>query len=334
MMGPFLEEWSKASGRSEAEPGEIAAAVAVLPLVAQAGAMPPAAALSTLYTLPLLSEAVRRADLHAAAEALQWEGHDVEVSPGELHARAFEYAYTTGEPVRTAIGDTGGLETDEIPDKVLTADGWMDFDGEYVPRVVTAENGRAAGEALKAQAVAARTYVLRAMRDHKALGRTVAIGNTQKFQVYSRKGALPVCIDAANGTRGIVARHAGRLILANYVAGALWTAKARPGTDPTNTEKWVTYNEGRMGADVRPTKLSDTGHPGNRGCKSQNGADWLARNGYGYEAILRFFYGADLELGVMSGVSRTNTNTNAPTAAAGGGGALVALAAGAWVLTR
>jgi hypothetical protein len=30
---------------------------------------------------------------------------------------------------------------------------------------------------------------------------------------------------------------------------------------------------------------------------SQNGANWLGQRGWGYEAILRFFYGEDIEIG-------------------------------------
>lgn len=184
---------------------------------------------------------------------------------------------------------------DERVEQILTVDGWMRFEEDYLPRVVTGENGHAHPEALKAQAVASRTYVLRAMRDDRSLGRTVPVPNSQKFQVYSRS-AFPQCIAAVEATRGEVARYEGRLIIANYVAGALWT-NGRPGNDPTNTEKWVTYNEGRSGKAVSPTKLSLTSRSDNRGCMSQNGADWLARNGRSYHEILRFFYGADIELG-------------------------------------
>jgi Stage II sporulation protein len=181
-----------------------------------------------------------------------------------------------------------------VPEKVLTEEGWLRFEEEYLPRVVTGENGRAHPEALKAQAIASRTYVLRAMRDDAKLGRTTPLVNSQKFQVFAKK-ASPQCVDAVNATRGMVAKHGGRLIIANYVAGAIWS-NGVPGADPTKTEKWVTYNDGKRGALVSPTKLSSVKRADNRGCMSQNGADWLARNGKTFEAILRFFYGADLEI--------------------------------------
>lgn len=181
-----------------------------------------------------------------------------------------------------------------LPDKVLTSEGWLQFEEEYLPRVVTGENGRAHPEALKAQAIASRTYCLRAMQDDPKLGRTNPLVNSQKFQVFA-KTALPQCVDAVNATRGMVAKYGGRLIIANYVAGSIWK-NGKPGSDPTNTEKWVTYNEGRTGASVQPTRLSSMKRPDNRGCMSQNGADWLARNGRSYIDILRYFYGADIEI--------------------------------------
>jgi hypothetical protein len=197
-------------------------------------------------------------------------------------------------------------------DKVLTEEGWLDFEREYLPRVVTGENGRAHAEALKAQAIASRTYVLRAMQDDPKLGRTVPIANSQKFQVFA-KTALPTCIAAVESTRGMVAKFGGRLIIANYVAGAIWD-NGTPSRDSTNTEKWVTYNEGKSGSDVQPTRLSNTKRSDNRGCMSQNGADWLARAGRTYEQILRFFYGADLEItGVKNAPVLITSRKGAPT---------------------
>ncbi len=138
------------------------------------------------------------------------------------------------------------------------------------------------------------------MRDHRTLGRAVPIVNSQKFQVYA-KSAFKTCISAVEATRGITARHQGRLIVANYVAGALWTNGA-PGADPTKTERFVTYNEGKMGRFVTPTKLADTKRPDNRGCMGQNCANYLAGRGRKYPEILRYFYGADLEVDKSSGV--------------------------------
>lgn len=183
--------------------------------------------------------------------------------------------------------------------QLYTKDGWMDLDTEYIPRVVTAEHGTAADEALKALAVASRTFVLRAMRDSPKLGTTAnPIHSGEDFQVYAKK-PMARALAAAQATAGIVARYAVELVIANYVAGAIWTDDGKPDVDPTKTEKWVTYNEGKTGAAVKPTKLSLPTRSDNRGCMSQNGAHWLAQHGREYTAILRFFYGADLEIGPL-----------------------------------
>lgn len=201
------------------------------------------------------------------------------------------------------------------PDKVFTdGAGWLVFEEEYIPRVVTRENGNAAPEALKAQAVAARTYVLRAMRDDGALGTTSKpLPNSERFQTFAAS-ATDACREASRATRGEVLRFGGQLLLANYVAGALWTAEGGKGKDATNTERFVTYNDGLTGADVKPTTLASTKRPDNRGCMSQNGADWLARHARDYGAILRFFYGADAELDGASDVSPSSSEPTSPPA--------------------
>ncbi len=197
-------------------------------------------------------------------------------------------------PITPTVQQNRQTQESQWPDKVLTNEGWLQFEEEYLPRVVTGENGRAHLEALKAQAIASRTYCLRAMQDDPKLGRSTPLVNSQKFQVFA-KTALPQCVDAVNATRGVVAKYGGRFIIANYVAGAIWK-DGKAGSDPTNTEKWVTYNEGRTGSSVQPTRLSSIKRADNRGCMSQNGADWLARNGRNHIDILRYFYGADVEI--------------------------------------
>lgn len=182
------------------------------------------------------------------------------------------------------------------PAWLATEDGWMDLE-DYVARVCTRENGAAAFEALKAQAVAARTYVLRAMRDEGPIGTpTKPIPNSQSFQTYAA-AASPACTAATAQTRGLVLRHQGALIVANYVAGARLGEYGAFQDDPTRTEKWVTYNRGRSGPQVIPTALSRVDRADNRGCLSQNGSDWMARRGHSFVTILRFYYGDDVFIG-------------------------------------
>lgn len=285
----LLELWRSISGRDSISLGALQAISALL----GAGSLDDASALLVeLHRRPLTFAALDTGNARAIVEALAWE-NAVGPAAEELVMLAALDAKQWNEPLRVMINDSTAEEPP--PAKVLTVDGWLRFEEEYLPRVVTKENGQGPSEALKAQAIAARTYVLRAMRDHRTLGRTVPIINSQKFQVYA-KSAMKTCISAVESTRGIVGRYQGRLIVANYVAGALWTNGA-PGADATKTERFVTYNEGKKGQFVTPTKLADTKRPDNRGCMSQNCANWLAGKGRRYPDILRYFYGADLDLG-------------------------------------
>ncbi|MDI1451871.1 SpoIID/LytB domain-containing protein [Polyangium sp. 6x1] len=197
-----------------------------------------------------------------------------------------------------------GAEPTEAPERILTTAGRLSLERDYVPRVVAGEHLHAHPEAKAALAIAARTFVLRAMRDRPTLGRTAAIPSGEQFQVFSRYSDEG-CVEAATRTRGIVLQYQRRMILANHVAGAYWKPDGLPGPDPTNTERWVTYNGGRRGRDVIPTHLSLRSHPGNRGCMGQHCAHWLAAQGYDYAAILRFFYGDDIEFHELSGKEST-----------------------------
>jgi lysophospholipase L1-like esterase len=169
---------------------------------------------------------------------------------------------------------------------------------DYVARVVTGELGNSRQiEALKAQAIAARTYVQRALHDAPSLGTAAnPVRNGQEFQVAAAR-AMALPSRAAEETRGGVAFYRGRLILANYVAGAPWVPGAWKGIESAKhaTEKYVTYNAGRVGASVLPTRQADPRRSDNRGTLSQNGADALAERGWKWPRILRYFYGEDLE---------------------------------------
>jgi len=186
-----------------------------------------------------------------------------------------------------------GAEPTEAPERVLTIAGWMSLDDEYVPRVIAGEHLQAFFESKAALAIAARTYLLRSMRDRPTFGRSTPIPSGDSFQVFARS-ATAECVAASLHTRGIVLRHGGRIILANHVAGAYWSVNG-VGADPTHTERFVTYNVGRSGPAVIPSSIALRTHPGNRGCLGQNCAQFLAGQGYDHRMILRFFYGDDIE---------------------------------------
>jgi Stage II sporulation protein len=179
---------------------------------------------------------------------------------------------------------------------------------DYVPNVVFSENGGASFEALKAQAVAARTFAYYKMR------LTGSIQNGTQDQVYhsNRGWARQAQFDATNATEGevlTIRNFSGNdiLIASFYVAGAIPsgpTPVPNPwDSDPTNTEKWVThtYPTDVIGGDNPGTPLGFIGTPTNpnwpnRGAKSQNGANFMGQQGISYVDILKYYYGADIQL--------------------------------------
>ena len=303
-------------GTNRITPPELQAVESVLH-----GVMTPIAdALHRLYQEPTTAKALKWGDISAVSEALKWRDWAPAPLPNELWQRKRQSARVMQEPVYVPVAQS---EIDEIPEKVLTVEGWLSFEDNYLPRVVTGELRHGHPEAQAAQAIAARTYVLRIMRDHPTLGRTTPIKNSASFQVFA-PGADESCIAAVERTRGFVMRYRGRLILANYVAGALWREDGSRGSDATNTEKWVTYNHERSGADVIPTHLALSSHPENRGCMSQNGAHWLGTHGWDCEGILRYFYGEDVEIARVGAREERNT---------AGLGGIVVLGLLGWVAT-
>ena len=184
---------------------------------------------------------------------------------------------------------------------------------DYVPNVVYQENGAASFEALKAQAVAARTFAYYKMR----IGGGIQNGTQdQVYHIPSRGWARQIHFDATDATEGeilSIRNFSGNdiLIASFYVAGAIPsgpTPAPNPwDSDPTNTEKWVThtYPTGVISGDNLGTPLGFIGTPTNpnwpnRGAKSQNGANWMGQQGISYVDILKYYYGADIQLETVS----------------------------------
>lgn len=175
--------------------------------------------------------------------------------------------------------------------------GLVDMETDYLPHVITCENGGANLEALKAQAIAARSVAYYSMANQGS------ICDGQGCQVYSC-GAEPSAeaIAAVEQTSGIYLNFNDVLTYAFYVAGDPDTdPPSCVGTPGVGTEGWVTYNEGKSGSAVTQTDLGwvfevgEAGYGQNRGCMSQWGARCLENsNGYGHEDILRFYYGDDI----------------------------------------
>ena len=220
---------------------------------------------------------------------------------------------------------TAPAEESLLPTCVWTDRGALVTESTYVAGVVDCELGgvRGAPAALEAQAIAARTYLARhlARQGDDALVRT-----SPRFQCW-RPSARPHAVAAAEATRDVVMHRGGSLITANYVAGARalradctpaspeangydaasWDAMRRayqdarahrrrvPFSGAAWTEVVVTRNAGRWGEDVLPTPMGRAG-PANRGAMGQNAAVCLALKGHDADAILRYFYGDDVDV--------------------------------------
>ncbi|MBK8237080.1 MAG: SpoIID/LytB domain-containing protein [Deltaproteobacteria bacterium] len=187
----------------------------------------------------------------------------------------------------------------------VTGVGNVAMEEDYLPHVIQCENGGANLEALKAQAIAARSVA------YYSIATSGSICDGQGCQVYScGSNPLPVHYQAVQETSGVYLNYNNTLTYGFFVAGdSSVGSPSCVGVDGNaSTEHWVTYNEGRSGTDVEQTELGyvfnpgDSGYGQNRGCMGQ----WAARclendNGYDSTAILQFFYGDDIVLTQASG---------------------------------
>ncbi|MCH8841334.1 MAG: hypothetical protein IH831_11820 [Planctomycetes bacterium] len=217
--------------------------------------------------------------------------------------------------VASALGVPARAQFSALSTINVTGSGLVPTESDYVPNVVKCENGLASFEALKAQAVAARTFA------YYKINLQGFINDGTGDQVYSCSGSAGVLHhQAAQATEGEIlwvrdniGAQNDVLIASFYVAGAIPSGPFNvnspgiifdPGDpDPTNTEKWVTYTyaNGLVGGFNTGTPLGFQGTPTNpnwpnRGAKSQNGADYLSDNSVPYTDILKYYYGADIQL--------------------------------------
>jgi MYXO-CTERM domain-containing protein len=205
--------------------------------------------------------------------------------------------------------------------------GLLDMEEDYLPHVIQCENGGANLEALKAQAIAARSVA------YYNIETSGSICDSQGCQVYGC-GATPSAIhyQAVEETSGVYLMYNDTLTYGFYVAGDNSTAPPACVGVSGSTEGWVTYNEGASGTNVEQTALGfihdpgDFGYGQNRGCMSQWGARCLENdNGYDYLGILRFYYGDDIvtvqgEGACVLPLPGEETTTGEPPGTTGGGG--------------
>ena len=176
--------------------------------------------------------------------------------------------------------------------------GVKDIETDYLPHVVHCENGGAPYEALKAQAIVARTYL------YYKLETSGKIADGTSDQVYScGSGPTADQIKAVKETAGQVLRYKGVTIAGFFVRGGAAKPTACRGSTSDYTEKYVTYNAGKSGSGITQTSLgwvSPTNYR-NRGCLSQLGTRCLASMGKTDDTMIKFYYGSDIELTQATG---------------------------------
>lgn len=153
---------------------------------------------------------------------------------------------------------------------------------EYLRGVVPSEMYESANvEALKAQAIAARTYAYR--RRSSLLSDTA---NNQAFRA-SRIGNSPHSDESVSSTKGQVLTYNGKIIDCFYSA-------SNKGQTKRSGDVWSTHYPYYV---TKPDEWDETAREGQNVTSfghgvgmSQHGAMWAARHGVSHQAILAFYY--------------------------------------------
>lgn len=210
--------------------------------------------------------------------------------------QGFDKYITETQPVKTK--DISGFC------KVKTDRGQIDID-EYLASVVSCEAAYSAGlEALKAQAIAARSFAL-----HVNFAQNRPLRSSQADQHYAcGRPVRELARQAVKETTGVVAQYNETLVALFYKAGSERQSATCRGIGPgaTNTEHYITYNEGKRGSAVQGA-YNQRASNDNRGDMSQWGAVCLENKGKKALDILRFYYGEDIETVQLQGPCVGNT---------------------------
>ncbi len=238
-----------------------------------------------------------------------------------------------GAPIGTVAAPLKLAAVDPVVEVYVKNAGALDVETEYLPKVVCCEHGGAHPEALKAQAVMARTYMYFSYFGTGLGKASKPLTGTTSDQAYFC--ATPVsqdCKDAVSATAGQITAYAGAggELFANvsfFVAGpkpaclgsgSCDCPKPSPTTPMTPTShpsacdcftfsstgggaSYVTYNWDKTGSAVKGSSIGNPTAESNRGCASQNIQNCLARAGFSYVDQLRMFYGQDIQLRLPDG---------------------------------
>lgn len=207
----------------------------------------------------------------------------------------------------------GGIISNLCPNGItVTGVGTMDLE-EYVAGVVAHEAYQDGGlEALKAQAIAARTYAL-----NYTAGCTKPIENSTNAQTFHDieyvKKQAPLSLKAANETAGMVLTYNGKYFSAQYDSFCYADSDCPDATRNADGTYSVTYKKLPKGETHKVT-LSDSSQysrittgQGHANGMSQLVSYQMAKQGKKYDEILKFFYSNGVQitqmgLGVAGGI--------------------------------
>ena len=153
---------------------------------------------------------------------------------------------------------------------------------EYVAAVVASEFASGGPEALKAQAVASRTFAMaRGVLDGKPISDASSKAQAYRAPRYSNK--YQKCIDATKATAGQVLFYGGKP--ANTVFSA-----SNGGHTVSSQERWGGVRGYLLSYPDPWDAAAGTGKTGHGVGMSQRGAKYAASQGFDYKQILEFYY--------------------------------------------
>ncbi len=225
--------------------------------------------------------------------------------PGGGRGRGVEGSVGKGDCNGWACEAEAGLPVGPLAEAFceieVRGEGSVPTETEYLANVIYCENGDADLESLKAMAIAARSVA------YWEMGVNADICDDDRCQVFSCPGEpSPIHYRAVEETSGMYLFYGDEVTYGFNVRGSETIPSSL--CQPVQTEEWVTHNLGRQGEDVEQTELGWVSDPGdaaygqNRGCMSRLGMQCLASElDYDYEDILRYYYGADIQIGQAQG---------------------------------
>ena len=233
--------------------------------------------------------------LFHSTDMLQFTGIKAEVINGSTNdsSSSDDSSSSSGSCCVTSNVSSSSTSGNYCPDGITVTGknaGTYDLD-EYVEKVVTAENGGAHPEALKALAIAARTYAINRTDNCKE-----TIPNSTAAQVMASSASDKVK-SALQSVKGAVMLYNGNIFSAQY--SSFWGDCS--GNICTSTFKKTPSNE--TATYSIPKSYVTIAH-GHQYGLSQNGSNYMAtEEGKTYDEILRFFYADGVEI---TGASSNN----------------------------